>query len=754
MNKRRSKPKAQQIDPADLITIQGTIQRKIFHNEENGWAVLKLTDGTSLTGSMPSVREGEQYSFQGTWVDDPKYGQQFKFVSSEVQLPTGASGLARYLSNVTFGVGMVKAQKIIDALGESCLEIIKQNPDRLKELTFLNDEQRDDIYTDLTANSVCAELAGMICKHGIGMGTVNRIYAAYGKDSVRTVKENPYVLSEDLWGVGFKKADTVAMAIGIPENSPHRVESALMYVLREATSEGHAYLRPNGIIRALIGDKGLIANSGIAVDDIAEANKRLIQQKKCIREGHAIYLMSLYFAEVDVATSVVAQIKKEQRAVKGAQEDATDSERAQADLTHINTLIDEVEAAEGTSCAPEQRSAIKMAIANPFSILTGGPGTGKTFTINAVVKLYQQMFNGEIYLAAPTGRAAKRMSEATGLEAKTIHRLLAYSPREGGFQINGENPLMGPGLLIVDEASMLDLELASALLPAAKDLKVVFVGDIDQLPSVGAGSVLRDLIECGHVPTTRLSYNFRQAGGSVIAARANAIARGEGLSLTSEGDFMHIPVLDAAEAAEKMLECVKAAVAEGRGPLEWQVLLPQRRGSSGVSEMNERIREAINPEFYEVGHVMVGVNKPEYRGYRISDKVMVIKNNYNLGVFNGDIGIVVDVNKTDKRIEVDFVDKRVLFIGEDIGLLTLAYAGTIHKSQGSESPLIIMALTRQHYIMLQRNLLYTGITRAREKLILISDKGSAERAVKNNRVEERFSLLGERIKRALGGGGE
>lgn len=711
-------------------TARGIINRIVYRNDLNGWTVAKLNDiyGTTVVGSMLTVRQGEEYEFRGDWVKDPKYGDQLRFTEYEAVMPTGKGGVALYLSRVTYGVGIAKATKIVEELGEDCLRIIEQQPDKLKALPFLTEQQAREIALNISQNKAQAALAGMICRHGIGMGIVKRVYDVYGDDSVQMVKDNPYVLCEDVWGVGFKKADAVAMAMGVPENSPHRIQSAVLYALRQATNTGHVYLKPNGIIRELTGSKGIIANSGVTVKDIATAVGDLVSSKRLVREGDAIYLKLLYDAECTAAARLGRALRRE----------PVSDEKGTG---HIDTLIDNFEASEGLSCAPEQRQAIFTAVTTGVSIITGGPGTGKTFTINGVCHVYSRMFPGDtIHLAAPTGRAAKRMREATNREAKTIHRLLAYSVAEGGFTVDEDNPLER-GLLIIDETSMMDIELAAALLSATEHVNIVFVGDIDQLPSVGPGSVLRDMIDCGNIPTTRLKFNYRQAKGSQVAIKAAAVALGQKIDLKNEGDFRFVPTESGDETAAKIMDLVQEACKE-RDPLDWQVLLPMRRGSCGVTALNEAIRQATNPP-------RPGI--PAALGYRVGDKVMVIKNNYNLDVYNGDIGVVIAADPDGPSVTVNFgkddeggSDIRT-FVESDAEYLTLAYAGTIHKSQGSESPLIIMGLSTQHYIMLQRNLTYTGMTRASEQLIIVGQEDAVYKSIENAQTDERLSFLKNRI---------
>jgi exodeoxyribonuclease V alpha subunit len=748
----------------EYVTIQGTIQRIVFHNPENGYCVLSVVTKDEdefsicdpvlkLTGHLAAPRENDEYRFTGTWTVHPRFGRQFQFTDAELLLPVGKSGIARYLSNITSGVGIVKAEKIAQALGEDALSQIRENPKALEhpDLSFLTDTQKTEITTDLTKNSIQAELAALICGPGIGLGTVHKILNTLGSgpETLESIKQNPYMLCEEVFGIGFKLADAIALKIGIKKDSPFRIDAALNFVLREAAGEGHCYLTPALIVEGLLGTveaeqltgmklrgrrekkkEGIIAYSGVGVEDIAAANQRLVDQGRCVREGDAVYAKALYVAEKLVAERVKALISQEPHKIEG-----------------LEPHIHDIESRDGVEYAPEQKEAIVKALTQPLSIITGGPGTGKTTVINAVCEIYGRInLILPVYLAAPTGRAAKRMGEATGQEAKTIHRLLAYNPNmtagnDGGFGYNINNPLPGPGLIIIDEMSMTDIELTASLFAAMevvdehKTHQVVFVGDVDQLPSVGPGSVLRDLISSSRVPTTHLKFNYRQAGGSKIAEFAHRVCRGEMLQLKSIGDFEFSPVENGDEAVGTVTSLVQSYVqSQDLSPLDWQVLVPMRRGSCGVKELNKALREIVNP-------AAPGI--PTLGSFRVGDKVMVIKNNYQLDVFNGDIGIVVGIEKG--KLSVDFGDKEVDFAVEHLELLTLAYASTIHKAQGSEFKLVIMGLCSQHYVMLQRNLLYTGMTRAKERLVLVGDVRSVAMAVKNNRIEERLSRLKERV---------
>ncbi len=716
-----------QLETNEGTQVTGTIDRIVFRNTENNYCVLSirpqgaisdLTPSVTVVGYIPEPRDGDEYRFAGEWKKHQKFGEQFHVQEYELLLPTTQQGVIRYLASVAYGVGPVTARKIVEALGADCLDKIKANPDSLRELPFLKPEQAQEIIDDLTANEVQAELSALICREGITPRFAAKVYQKYGADSIKVVKRNPYVLADDIWGVGFKLADKVAGAVGIAPDSPFRVEAAVEYLLREAGSEGHCYLRPRDIVAKA---KDLLGMD-VGTELIAEAVDELIEASKVIRQGNAVYSWGLHEAECMLADRVKSFLEQRLEQVTG-----------------LDELVSWAEKDAGVEYAPEQRVAVKQALTAPLSIITGGPGTGKTTVINAICSIYKRLhMERPIYLASPTGRAAQRMAEATGREARTLHRLLAYSPFTNQFEHNMENPLAGPGLVIVDEFSMCDVTLAKDLFAALvpSEHQVALVGDVDQLPSVGPGSVLRDLINCGQVPVTRLRFNYRQAGGSKIAEYANLLATGKAPPTFSAGDYEYVSVRDDEEAAREVVRAVKLAIHDGLGPMDFQVLSPMRRGKAGVKALNDAIRDVVNPEKR---------GTPKIGRFRLGDKVMVIKNHYPLGVYNGNLGIVTHIGKGRLTAEID--GAQVTFSGdEELGLLTLAYAATIHKAQGSEFPLVIMPLIRHHYIMLQRNLLYTGMTRARDKLVLISDGFGVRRAAQNDQVEERYSLLAERIR--------
>lgn len=731
----------------EYVTLQGKIERVIFHNPQNGYTVLSVTDvkndgeftdsikpDLKLTGHLSAPREGDEYRFTGQFVTHPRFGRQLKFTDAELILPVGKSGVARYLSQITAGVGVVKAEKIVAALGEDALEQIRENPSCLDhpDLAFLTEEQKNEIVTDLTKNSVQAELAALICGPGIGMGTVMRIMREFGQDAVSKIKENPYILCDEVYGIGFKTADAIALRTGIPKNSPFRVDAALLWVLNEAASEGHCYLRPSLIVERLIGNKGkgVIAASGVDVKDIAESNQRLINDGRCVREGDCVYLKKLWVAEKMVAQKIRQFV------------DSPDRE-----AENIDTHIADIESRDSITYEALQKQAVIAALQKSISIIYGGPGTGKSEITKAIVEIYGRLNPANsIYLAAPTGKAAKRLSEATGMEASTIHRLLGYNPNSNSFSFDVGNPLPGPGLILVDEFSMVDMELAANLLAAAKASiadsrythQIIIIGDPQQLPSVGPGSVLRDLIACSKIHSTELQFNYRQAQGSIIAERANQICRGEMPPLWSKGDWEQVSVDSAAEAAEAVKQLVETYVlAKGLGLLDWLCIAPMYKGDAGINTLNKEIREIVNPK-------RQGDDSSELGGFRVGDKLLCTKNSYDLGCFNGDTGIVTTIKNG--TLTADFEDGLEAEIPfENLENFKLGYAVSIHKAQGSQAPVLLIVLTKQNYMLLNRQVIYTGITRAQRKLVLVAEDLAVRMAVGNGKTEERYSMLRERI---------
>lgn len=744
--------------------LQGLVSRVIFRNPENGYSVLSVLpnkeyiqqdsqqnhdddsfpdlpvdNSIKVIGNMPGngVREGDEYRFTGKWVNHSQYGRQFKFDDFEVILPDNRGGIIAYLcSDHFYGIGPVAAGKVVDALGEDALEKLKANPDIAYSIPGISPKQAQEIANKMREHSSLGELITLICGDEVSTNLAARICAKYGGDAaIKVVKNNPYQLIEDLDGVGFKIADRIARATGVALDSPYRIEAAIRHVLQEAQHEGHVALSAGEInekVMELLGP-----GCGVEPKDIGKIGRGMIAAEELRREKlqnqDLVYLSWMHRAEVSLAAKV--------RYMSELEAEPLDAEM-------VGNMVDDTAVQQGIEYAPEQRQAIITALASSLSIITGGPGTGKSTITLAIVDLYKRLYpdhRHEIYLASPTGRAAKRLAEATGREAKTIHRLLRYNPFEGGFEFNEHNPLPGPGLLIVDEFSMCDVELADDLFRALpEDIKVVLVGDIDQLPSVGPGSVLRDTIVSGVVPVTRLQYVYRQGKESTIAWLADKIRKGEKVDLAKLAakvdDFEFIPAEDPSDAAYAIEQLVERLTSEGLTPMDFQVLTPLKvKGPAAADYLNKMIQRRVNPPD-ESKQELVRQNMT----YRLGDKVMVIKNDYKKLVFNGDLGVVSGIEKGGIWADIDGAP--VFFGAEDMDKITLAYAYTVHKSQGGEFPLAIVVCLRSHYIMLQRNLIYTAITRAKKRLIIVGQQSAFDVAVRNNKIIRRNTLLAERLK--------
>jgi exodeoxyribonuclease V alpha subunit len=724
--------------PAEKI--KGTVQRiKFGPAPDNGFTIMHISlDDTTfgfgnmelvtVKGNMTGIREGDEVEFEGSWHTDPKWGRQFNFTSYDIQMPTTKTGIVHYLTSTAYGVGHVKARAIYETLGEDCLDIIKNDgPCCLLQVKGMTLEMAEEVHKHLTANSVLAELSALICREGVTPNLAVKIYNAYGQDAVRVVKENPYLLSDKIHGVGFKIADRVAYSVGILPNNPYRVEAAIDFALKEAGNDGHCYLRPSNIVPAVINLTG--KGSGVDVKDIAAANARLQASGRCIREGDCIYPLKMYQSEVSLAQRLRALLKQPKR-----------------NYDNLHNMIDNFASSVEIQYAPQQHDAVHMALTEPLSIITGGPGTGKSTVTAGIEEIYKEKNpNKPVYKIAPTGRAAKRIG------GKTVHRELKYNPEFGGFYHNELNQLEA-GLVIADEWSMADIELSDAFFKALpNDMQVVLVGDVDQLPSVGPGSVLRDCILSGVIPTTFLEFNYRQANGSKIAEFANLVKKGFLFPMEEQfGDWKNICVDNSTEpfelAAFMVEEEVKAALHDGYGVMDFQILAPMRRGSCGVNALNEAARLIVNPPS--------DTNKTKSQ-FNLKDKVMIVnRNDYNKMVFNGDIGLVVgegeDVpagcSEKCAGIYIDIEGSEVFFPYNDLDIVELAYAGTIHKAQGSEFPLVIMPLITQHWIMLQRNLAYTGWTRGRTNIKNIFQRKALRQAIENDVIAERFSRLKERLR--------
>ncbi len=726
--------------------LKGTVERVTYYNPENGYTVLRMRpehprlgmsrDGLiTVVGELPEVQPGEAVEFNGQWVQDPRYGQQFRAESVRQVMPATVEGMRRYLgSGLIKGIGPRTAEKIVDYFGLETLNVLDRDPSRLLEVPDVGQKRMQMIAHAWAEQQAIKEVMLFLQGHRISTGLAIKIYKAYGDEAIHKVQENPYRLARDIWGIGFLTADRIARDLGLPEDSPHRMAAGVIYALNEATGDGHVFL-PRGEAVQLAGQllrlEGVADGIEAAIDRLHAAEEVAIEPVPDTTGGQqeAIYLPALYHAEVGVARRLRQML------------DAPDSRLADLKAVHWGPFLAALGATSPVTLTDQQRGAVRQALTSKISILTGGPGTGKTFTMQTVIAALQQ--TGHRYLlCSPTGRAAKRLSEATGQPAQTIHRLLGYSPAEG-FTYNEQNPL-DADMIIVDEASMIDLSLFYHLLKAiAPDTHLLLIGDVDQLPSVGAGDVLRDIIRSGTIPVTRLETIFRQEGGSLIIRNAHRINHGEQPDTSNQGeDFYFFGEEDPQAAAALVVDIVRNRLPErfGFDPLEdVQVLVPMYRGPAGVEALNQALQEALNPPGRPAERWIMG------RLFRVGDKVMQLRNNYDKDVFNGDIGRVRAIDFEEQTLIVRMEGRLVSYDWSECDELTHAYAISVHKSQGSEYPVVVMPILTQHYMMLQRNLLYTAVTRARRMVVLVGTRKAIAIAVRNNKITRRYSALAWRL---------
>ncbi len=716
-------------------TIEGTIRSVVFHNDESGYTVLhveipsefELAKNPEITivGKTQAVWEGEDVKAVGEWVTDKVHGRQFKAESLTCIAPRSLKGIERYLaSGLIKGVGPVLAKRIVDTFGEETMHVLSHQSGRLQEVPKLGAAKIRQIRASWLQNETQRENLIFGQTYGISIIKMTKIVRKYGPDAIAIIKQDPYRLCRDIWGIGFATADKIALSVGIPKDSPLRARASIAYTLEtEAEDGGHVWTYENDLL--------LRANelTAIPMEILASALAAELERGSVIAEAtegetRRIYLRSLYFAEIAVARRIRA-ILAAPRAFA-----AFDSEKA----------IDWWQQRAGFVLAPMQHLALGRSLSAKFSIITGGPGVGKTTIIRALVEIFGRKTR-KIILAAPTGRAAKRMSESVGKSAQTIHRLLKWNPVTGRFTFNAENRLEGD-VFIFDETSMIDLKLADDLLAALPDeATVVFVGDTDQLPSVGAGAVLGDLIKSDAVPATKLDTIFRQDTTGLIVTNAHHVNAGEPLELRAgESDFYFLRAEEPELCLKRAIDFMQTRIPRkfGLDPLaDVQILTPMRRNVLGTDNLNVALQQALNPH----GEALV-------RGgttFRVGDRVMQLRNNYDKDVYNGDVGFVKAVNADDRSLVVTFDGRPVKYEAGDLDELVLAYAMTIHKSQGSEYPAVIVLIHTQHYVMLQRNLLYTAITRGRKLVLLIGVPYAVDRAIQTNVVRERRTQLAERL---------
>ena len=707
-----------------MIKLRCVVEHITYQNEKNGWSVMKVKvkgydNLVTLTGSLLDVPVGSVLLVDGDWRVDPKYGQQFVAQSWTEVMPATLYGIEKYLgSGLVKGIGPAYAKAIVSRFGLETIDVIENDIERLLEVPRLGKKRMEKIRDSWEKQKDIKEVMVFLQGHGVSTAFAAKIYRKYEKESIAKVKENPYQLADDIWGIGFKTADSIASKMGYEKNDPRRCRSGILYALNELAEEGHVYAEPEQLVEAAT--KLLEAEE----TPVRQALASMMEAKDVIADNDVVYLPPFYHAENGSAKRLQSLLAD----TTLSNSDIAAEPEAEYGVKSGGIVYDEV-----------QQAAIQQALDSKVMVLTGGPGTGKTTTTQGIIAAFKarQM---SILLAAPTGRAAKRMTEATGMEAKTIHRLLEYNPMDG-YKRNDENPLEGDAL-IVDECSMIDILLFYNLMKAIpSNMRLILVGDIDQLPSVGAGNVLRDIIDSQQIPVVRLTRIFRQAQSSRIVMNAHAINAGQFPNIKNglDSDFFFINQEDADEMVKLIIGLVRERLPKKYGypPKEIQVLTPMQRGTVGAGNLNIELQNALNPTGPSLA-----------RGgytFRQGDKVMQIRNNYDKNVFNGDIGYITAVDTNERTLTVTFDSRLVEYDITELDEIVLAYAVTIHKSQGSEFPVVVMPVTMKHFVMLQRNLIYTGITRAKKICVLVGTTKALAYAIKQNTVSKRNTKLKERL---------
>jgi len=710
-----------------MESLKGTIEKIVFRNEENGYVVAKISSNSheenllTIVGNMASVNVGENYELKGEWINNQKYGRQFSFKDYVLILPTSLLGLKRYLSSgLIKGVGPATAERIVNHFGNRTLEVLESNLQRLTEIEGIAEKRIKVIKKSWEEQKEIKRVMLFLQSYQITTGYAVKIFKNYGNAAIEKLKENPYRLIDDVMGIGFKIADRIAQKLGMKADSPERIKAGIKYILQELANQGHCYGKEIEIIR--FGSELLEADESLVEDALA----RLKDDDEIIIQSEKIWLPYYYFSELGVCKKLIELLRYPHQFIH----------------IDIEAKIKSLEHEYHISFAPEQREVINQVLLNRVLVLTGGPGTGKTTTTLGLIELFKEL-KLSITLAAPTGRAAKKISETTGREAKTIHRLLKYSPRNNTFLKNEDNPIR-TDVIILDEVSMIDVLLMNQLLKAiVPGTFVILIGDVDQLPSVGPGNILKDIIESEVIPVVRLTTIFRQEKRSLIIVNAHRVNEGKYPIVKGERerDFYFIEEENPREAAQKIIN-----LCTNRLPVKYkidpvadiQVLTPMYKGEVGADNLNYQLREALNPKGKQINY--------KKNIFRVNDKIMQTKNNYDKEVYNGDIGIISKINIEDNTVEINFYERTISYDFTDLDEIVLAYAITVHKSQGSEYKIVIIPVTTQHYLLLQRNLLYTGITRAKEMVILIGTKKALWIAIKNNKTFHRNTLLQERLR--------
>ncbi len=725
----------------DMLTdLQGQIERITYTNEENGFTIAKVKvygnpELVTVVGNLMDPVPGEIIKMKGEWSNHPKYGEQFKITHYKTSVPASVYGIQRYLgSGLIKGIGPIMAKRIVNKFGKETLDIIEDEIERLAEVDGIGKKRIGMIKKAWEEQKEIRKVMLFLQSHGVSSGYATKIFKQYGDHSIAVVSENPYRLATDIFGIGFVTADSIAEKLGFAKDSELRAEAGILYVLHQLADDGHVYYPYDSLVEKcreiLEVEREIIVK---ALGTIAFENRLVIEDlndriEEFRENNKAVYLAKFHVCETSIASRLKELVKTPKTMRKIYSGEAIDWVQKQIDVT----------------LAKNQVRAIKCALENKVMVITGGPGTGKTTIINAILKIFSRL-NVKTMLAAPTGRAAKRMFEATGHEAKTIHRMLEYSFKRGGFQKDEEEPL-DCDLLVVDEASMIDTILMHYLLKSIPpSATFVLVGDVNQLPSVGAGNVLKDIITSGTVAVVELNEIFRQARESLIIVNAHKINGGIMPSIKPSGqeldDFYFIEQEDPEEVLKIILEITKERIPKrfGFDPVDdIQVLSPMHRGIVGTGNLNVELQNVLNPT--EDGIVRGN------RNFRINDKVMQIKNNYDKEVFNGDVGRIKRFELENQEVIISFDGRDVIYDFVDLDEIVLAYAVSVHKSQGSEYPAVIIPILTQHYMLLQRNLIYTAITRGKKLVVMVGNRKALAIGIRNNKMEKRYTCLRYRLR--------
>jgi exodeoxyribonuclease V alpha subunit len=725
--------------------LQGVVERITYHSEESGYTVARLkaprvSELVTIVGNFANIQAGQTLQMEGTWREHPKYGAQYQVTQYRETKPATLTGIEKYLgSGLIKGVGPVTARRIVAHFQLETLDIIEQQIDRLIEVPGIAKKRVKLIQAAWQTQKAIKEVMLFLQGHGVSTTYAVKIYKQYGDESIATVTENPYRLATDVYGIGFVTADAIARNLGIHPNSEFRYRCSILHVLEKAAEDGHCFLPQAELVEKVV-DRLALPDHRIEAEDILHLTTAMSLDEELLMQGGSgdlqgqflCYAPAFFHTEQGLARRVQSLLR---------QPIAVDRHR-------VEQWIDRFTAKTGLQLSEQQRQAVLMAALHRVLILTGGPGVGKSFTCRTIVALWKAM-GKTIALASPTGRAAQRLSEMTGQEAKTIHRLLEFDPKNMKFKRDQDSPIQADAV-VVDEASMLDLFLANSLMKAiAPTAQLLLVGDTDQLPSVGPGAVLHDLIASELIPVMRLTQVFRQAQTSAIVTNAHRINQGEfprleGISKTPRTDCLWFKV----EEPEKGVQAIRDILThlipqQGFDPAkDVQVLCPMTRGDVGTRMLNQALQQLINPPAPNKAEIVRGGMT-----LRVGDRILQQKNDYNREVFNGDLGVIIGIDSEEQEVTAQFADREVTYDYADLNEITLAFATTIHKAQGSEYPVVILPVFMQHYVMLSRNLIYTGVTRARKLALWVGDPKAIGMAVKQVRDQQRYTLLAHRLSR-------